>query len=226
MDSLPINVTDLAILVVMLVSGVFAFLRGFVQSLLSLGAWVGAAVVTVIALPFAQPYARELIASPFLAEMAAGVGIFIVVLVLISILTHWLSKHVRESSLGALDRSLGLLFGFLRGAVLVCLAWIPLAVFVPREDHPSWIAEARALPLVEQGAGLLISLVPENVIPELQNVGPDSPQGSPEETFDQLVNPGIAKQSGGPTKGAGPADGSGYKDGERKDLQRLIETSE
>ncbi len=226
MDSLPINVTDLAILVVVLVSGVLAFVRGFVHSLLSLGAWVGAAVVTVVALPFAQPYARDLIASPFLAEMAAGVGIFIFVLVVISILTHWLSRHVRESSLGALDRSLGLLFGFLRGAVLVCLAWIALVVFVPREQHPPWIAEARALPLVEQGADLLVSLVPENVIPELQDVRPDSRQGSPEETFDRLIKPEIAKQSGGAAKGAGPADGSGYKDGERKDLQRLIESSE
>ena len=51
-----------------------------------------------------------------LADIAAGVAIFLVVLVALSLVTRMLSKRVKDSSLGPLDSSLGLLFGFARGA--------------------------------------------------------------------------------------------------------------
>ena len=142
MDSLPINVTDLAIIAVVVISGLLAFVRGFVHEVLAVGAWVGAAIVTVFFLPVVLPYARDLISIQIAADIAGGAAIFIFVLIVLSIFTHWLARRVRESSLGALDRSLGLLFGFLRGAILVCLAWIGLVTLLPRDQHPDWIQEA------------------------------------------------------------------------------------
>lgn len=224
MESLPINLTDLVIIVILVASALFAFVRGLVHEMLSVTAWLGAIIATVFAWSHVVPYVRQLISIKIIADIAAGVGIFILVLVLLSILTHWFASRVRESSLGALDRTLGLLFGLLRGAVLVCIAWILVSLALPREEHPPWITEARALPLVEEGAYRLIALVPPGLIPALEALRRDSGPKSPEETFRELVKPEIGRESGGPAKGSGPAEGSGYNDRERKDMQRSIES--
>lgn len=217
MDNLPINVTDLVVIVVILLSAIFALVRGFVHEVLAVGAWLGAALATLFAFPFAQPFTRQYIAIPLVADIATGAAIFLVVLVALSILTHWISGKVQESSLGPLDRSLGLLFGLARGAILVCLAWIFLVYIMPRQDHPRWINEARSLPLVEQGAGILLALVPRSLLPAGLTV--QRPAGtSGGASFDKLIAPA--------PKGAAQDDASGYKDGERKDLQRLIDSTQ
>ncbi len=221
MDDLPINVTDLAIFVVILISGALAFVRGFVHELLSMAAWIGAAVATVYGLPLLLPYARDLIAIKIFAEIAAGASVFILVLVALSVLCHMISRHIRESSLGAVDRSLGLLFGFLRGAFLVCLAWIGLVLALPREDHPSWISEARALPLVEQGADAILQAMPESLRPEID---PATAGESP--SLQRLIKPEVSGASESGSDEAGPGGPSGYKDAERKDMQRLFETAQ
>ena len=233
MDGFPINVTDLAILAVVLISGLFAFVRGFVHELLSIGAWIGAALVTLFFLPLLLPFAREIISIQIAADIAAGVALFLVVLIGLSIITHWLARQVRESSLGALDRSLGLVFGLARGALIVCIAWIALLWAMPPRDHPSWITEARARPLVEQGADLLVSVLPEGLMPQLPEDEPRT--GEDSTSFEQLVRPGVAGggaagQTGegqaGETNEADSSAPSGYKNQDRKDLQRLIDASQ
>ena len=219
MDNLPINVTDLVIFVVILISGALAFVRGFVHEVLAMAAWIGAAVATVYGLPHVLPFARDLIAIKIFAEIAAGASIFILVLIALSVLTHMLSRNIRESSLGAVDRSLGLLFGFLRGAFLICVVWIVLLWGMPREDHPTWITEARALPLVEQGAEVILEALPESLRPDLA----DSETGGP--SLQLLIKPEIMSPGGGESDEAGPESDAGYKDAERKDLQRLLETA-
>ena len=208
-DGLPVNLTDLAILAVILISAIFALIRGFVHEILAVGCWIGAALATLVAFSLAQPLARQYIAIPLVADIVAGAAIFLLVLVLLSILTHWIARRVRKSSLGALDRSLGFLFGLLRGAVVVCAAWILFLYLVPhREDHPRWITEARSLPLVQQGSLMLLSVVPGSLLPR------DFPMLEPE------------GEAAGQHKGAARQEGSGYKDSEREELRRLLESAQ
>ena len=216
MDSLPVNVTDMVVIVVILLSAIFALVRGFVHEVLAVGAWLGAAVATLVGFPYLQPFTRDYIAIPLVADIATGAILFLVVLILLSVLTHWISGKVQASSLGALDRSLGLLFGLARGAILVCLAWIFLIYIMPREDHPQWIADARSLPLIERGAGLLLVLVPRSLVPE--GLDAVQPAAGADTSFENLVRPR--------PKGAAQEEASGYNEAERKDLQRRIESLE
>ncbi|RMD64429.1 MAG: CvpA family protein [Alphaproteobacteria bacterium] len=216
MSELPINITDAAILLVVVVSGVFAFIRGFVHELLAVASWIGAGLATLYGFAHVQPYARELIASPLIADIAAGVALFLVVLVLLSIATRLLARRVRDSSLGPLDRSLGLLFGFARGAVLVSIAWLALSWILPREDYPPWLSEARSLPLVERGGHLLIGLLPAHLRDSFEAPTP-RPAGTAAGDFDALLRP--------PPKAGARGEEPGYKGAERSALQRLIEAA-
>jgi membrane protein required for colicin V production len=157
------NALDIAVIAVILVSGLFAFARGFVKEVLSVGAWVGAGFAALYGLPYATPIAARFLPSGAVAEAGAGLAVFLVALIALSILTSAISRRVKDSALSAVDRTLGLIFGLVRGVVLVCLAYIALGWVWPADKpqpQPQWIAGARTLPLLENGADRLRRLLP------------------------------------------------------------------
>lgn len=159
--SSQVNALDIAVIAVLLLSGLFALMRGFVHEVLSVTAWVGAALATLYGLPLARPLARQYIEADWLADIAAGAGIFLVTLIVLSLLTNMLARRVRDSALNSLDRSLGFVFGLVRGAVLVSLAYILALWLSAPGDPPAWITEAKTRPMIEGGARLLQAAVPE-----------------------------------------------------------------
>ena len=161
MDNLPVNITDIAVIVVLLVSAILAYVRGLVHEVLSVAGWVGGGLITIYTFPFAQPFARDLISIELAADLAAGVAVFIISLAILSILTSAISKRVQNSTLNALDRSLGFLFGLARGGILVCLLYMAIKWMMPIVDQPTWLRSARTMPLIETGAQQLSTLIPE-----------------------------------------------------------------
>src|SRR3546814_5505294 len=104
---------------------------------------------------------HKLIGAVAIADIATGVVLFIGALVLLTLLSHAISQSVRDSAIGGLVRSLGFVFGLLRGAVLVCLIYIGALWFWSPGQLPPAITEAKAMPLVREGAEALLALVPE-----------------------------------------------------------------
>jgi len=210
-----INAVDVAVVLVLLVSGALAYARGFVHETLAVGGWVGAIFATIYGYPYVQPYARQFIPVELIADIAAGVVIFVVTLVVLSLVTRAISSRVKESALNVLDRSLGFLFGIARGAILVCVAYIGLELLIPREEQPEWVTSARTLPLVIEGAAAISALLPEDARIEVPDVDTDTVEG-----IMKLVQPG--------TKSAEPKEGEdgAYTDTEREGIEQLIENSQ
>ncbi|MEQ8666166.1 MAG: CvpA family protein [Rhodospirillales bacterium] len=215
LSGLPINAVDVAVALALLVSGVLAYARGFVHETLAVGGWVGAFFITIEGYPYLQPYARSIIPAELIADFAAGAFIFIVSLVILSLITRAISSRVKESALNVLDRSLGFLFGLVRGAVLVCVAYIGLEFMVPRDEQPEWITSARTLPLIVKGAAAIASLLPEDAQIEM----PDVDAKSVEDIMD-LVQPSTGKNK------EEPEQNEGYSDETRQGIEQLIENSQ
>lgn len=169
MTELPVNVTDLVVLGVLLLSGVLALARGFVKEVLGIAGWVGAAIAALKLFPYAQPIARQYLPYQLAADALAGASVFLVVLIVLSLLSNAIARRVRESEIGALDRSLGFVFGLFRGALVLSLAYLALVQFVPPREHPDWITGARSLPFVAYGAGMLAAMAPESIRASLEN---------------------------------------------------------
>ena len=157
-----VNALDIGIAILVLISAVLAYVRGLVHEVLSVAGWIGAIFATFYGFPFLHPYARQLITIDIVADFGAGIVIFVLSLVILSLMTRRISKKVKESPLNAIDRSLGFLFGLLRGALIVCIAYIGLGMFYPQDHRPQWISEARSMELIEPGAALLVALIPKN----------------------------------------------------------------
>ncbi|MFO1061334.1 MAG: CvpA family protein [Dongiaceae bacterium] len=226
------NVTDIVVLAVLGLSALAAFSRGFVREVLAVGSWVAAAVATIYLFTPARPLLRQYISYQLIADALTGAGIFVITLAICSTLASFLSRHIRGGALGAIDRSLGLLFGLARGAILVCLAYMFMVWLLPKEsDRPAWLQQARSLPLAASGAEYLRSLIP----PELLQRG-TAAADSARRNVEDAVNAGqvLAPQPAPPAaSGAAPPaptpDASkagkppGYTESERKDLNRLLQ---
>ena len=75
-------------------------------------------------------------------------------------MTSFIARTVRASTLSAIDRTLGFVFGLVRGAFIVCLAYLALD-FVPPADRPAWIKDARSTQFLQKGADELRGFFPE-----------------------------------------------------------------
>lgn len=224
MESLPINLIDLAVIAILLISGFFAFVRGFVREVLSVAGWVGAGIITLYLFDPVRPHVRGLIPSPLIADIVTGAGIFIVALVVLSILSHYVAERVRDSMIGPVDRSLGFVFGLVRGAVLCAAAFLLFSWLVARDDRPRVIATARSLPLLEQGSNLLLKILPESARRETEKaVGTGSARvKDAAEGAEALRRAGEAIRP----PSADTAGEKGYKPDERRALDNLIRGSQ
>lgn len=157
------TVLDLAVIAIVALSGLLAFVRGMVKEFFSLVGWIAGGLAVLFGLPLASPYVRQVIPIKIAADVVAGLAIFILVIVIVAILTTRISDKVKESSFGALDRSLGLLFGLFRGFILVSLAYILLVLtFGDTENEPDWMAEAQTKPALTIGGCTLLHIAPDD----------------------------------------------------------------
>src|SRR5580698_10072717 len=112
------NLLDIFVITIVIFSGLFAFARGFVKECLSIASWLGASGAAIYAMPYLRPLVRPHVPAGAIDAVSAGAA-FIVTLVVLTIVTGTIARFVRRSSLSALDRTLGLIFGLGRGAMLV-----------------------------------------------------------------------------------------------------------
>ncbi|MDB5362304.1 MAG: cvpA [Rhodospirillales bacterium] len=157
------NALDIIVVAVVAVSGLLAFVRGFARELLSIAAWIGAAVVTYYFFEPSRVIARSFM-RPWLADVVAPAALFVICLIIFSIITGVLSNQVRQSSLGAVDRALGMVFGVARGALVVCAAYMVMTQFLKPEDRPNWVVQAHTRNLLEAGAQQLRDLIPHSTL--------------------------------------------------------------
>ena len=153
--------------------------------------------------------------------------IFISVLILASYISSAISRRVRDSEISVLDRSLGFLFGLVRGAFLIALAYLVLVQFIPVGKHPEWLRTARALPAVEYSARMLAHINPEILSKGLAHIDEFSRIGAKNfsSKLDDAINvAGTADRLKALTTSTDKNNDRGYTRGSREDMNRLIQT--
>ena len=159
---MPITILDIILLGVMLVSALLAMIRGFMREILSIAAWVIAAVATLYAYSKLLPYAKSYFNNDIVAAGVVIGGTFLLTLIIVSIITVRFSDMVLDSRVGALDRTLGFLFGLGRGLIIVVVAFLFFAWLVPPRTQPAWVANAKSRVVLQSTGDWLMSMLPED----------------------------------------------------------------
>lgn len=137
------TIIDGVVALVIVVSAILAYSRGFVREAMAILGWIAAAVLAFLFAPKAEPLIKEipkvgeyLQDSCELSIIAAFAAVFAISLVVVSVFTPLFSSVIQRSALGGLDQGLGFFFGVLRGILLVAVALVVYDRVVVNETIP------------------------------------------------------------------------------------------
>ncbi len=159
---------DIAVIVVITLSAAIGVWRGVIREVFALAAWIAAVVCMFLfgdklaqMLPFAQD-------TPWLRTLAGYALVFIAVFVVLSVAGFLFSKVVNAIGLSFVDRALGMMFGVLRGAlIVVLLVFIAGATTLPQMSW--WHDSVTAKPLATLAA-ILRSKLPDDLAKRIKFV--------------------------------------------------------
>lgn len=162
------TIVDAVVAVIILISAILAYSRGFVREGMSIAGWVAAAIVAYLFAPRAVPLIKEVpVLKDFIAEscelsvIAAFAGVLALALVVVSIFTPLFSSAVQRSALGGLDQALGFVFGVLRGLLLVAIALVIYDRVVISEAVPM-VDESRTVKIFARSSEKIDEILPNN----------------------------------------------------------------
>jgi membrane protein required for colicin V production len=208
---MPITLLDIIVLGVMLLSGLLAMIRGFMREILSIAAWGAAAFTTLFAFNKLLPVAKTYFNNDTVATAAVIGGVFIGTLIVVSIITVRISDMVLDSRIGALDRTLGFLFGLARGLLIIVVAFEFFVWLVPDKQQPDWVRTAKSRVVLQGTGDWLMALLPDD--PENTILKKFKKPKTDEEQTDSAPDP----------KAAGPD--AGYGKSARDGMKQLIDGS-
>ena len=151
---------DLAVLGIVLVSAFLSMLRGFSREVLAIASWAAAAAAAYYFYPNVVPYLTPYIHKEIIAQAAAAAIVFFATLIVVSLFTVRLSDAILDSKIGALDRTLGFLFGVARGFLLAVVAFAIFSWLVSEKQQPEWVKNARTRPVLVETASQIVHLLP------------------------------------------------------------------
>lgn len=164
---MPVTILDLVVIGVVLISALLAAVRGFTREVLAIASWIAAAAVAWLfhpqLVPFIQQYIPASSAQGTIALVASIAALFLGTLIVVSLITARISDFVLDSRIGALDRTLGFVFGAARGLLLAVIGYLFFAALVGAEKMPVWAKDAKAKPMLEETGRSLIAMLPQDV---------------------------------------------------------------
>jgi membrane protein required for colicin V production len=164
------TIADGIVALILLVSGMLAWSRGFTREALAIGGWILAGFAALYLAQYAEPLLHEIPSvGPMLAgkcalsKLASFAVVFAVGLIVISIFTPLFSGAIQDSPLGVLDKGLGFVFGVVRGLALVSVAWLIYSQIVPPADRFPQVDNARFIALIDDSSAILMESLPSGV---------------------------------------------------------------
>ncbi|WP_424981647.1 CvpA family protein [Maritalea sp. S77] len=157
-----ITTFDIIVGVLVLISALLATMRGFTREVLSLLTWGGSAAFAVWMYYNNPELARNYVADPMVADIVTVLLSFIVALIILHLLTMWIADLVSDSKIGPLDRSLGFVFGGIRG-ILIIVVLLIFGNWLFANDLRSFAADSKTMPILTDLGEDLIRALPDDV---------------------------------------------------------------
>lgn len=156
---------DIAVLILVGLGAIIGFMRGFIQEVFALAAWVLALfAIHNLHTPLSAGLSPH-VGSESGAAVLAFALLLLVPYAFVKLISNRLGEASRNSVLGPIDRLLGFGFGALKGTVIVVMAFSILVLGYDTvwgaAGRPSWITQSRAYPFVNAGSEYLVSMIAE-----------------------------------------------------------------
>lgn len=158
---MPITLLDGILVGFTLVSAMLAMVRGFSREILSIASWAAAALAAFFFHDALLPYVKPYISNDKIALAASAAIVFFIALIVVTVITMKIADFIIDSRVGALDRTLGFLYGAARGVLVVAVGLLFFNWLVGAQQ-PGWVAQAKSRPLLESIGAKLESILPDD----------------------------------------------------------------
>lgn len=158
---MPVTLLDGILIGFTLVSAMLAMVRGFSREILSIASWIAAAAAAYFFYPIVLPYITPYVDDPRIALAASAAIIFLIALIVVTVITMKIADFIIDSRVGALDRTLGFLYGAARGILVVAVALL-FFNWLMGTNPPAWIEQAKSRPFLEDIGARIEALLPQD----------------------------------------------------------------
>lgn len=226
---------DFVIIAVLLISASLSLIRGFTKEVLSITGWVVSSYAAIFLGPSLKPVLANYTDISWVVTGGAMLIVFLIVLIVFSIGGGMIASQLKGSSLGPLDRSLGIVFGAARGAFIICMAYLGFSAVIPEDDHPDFIIDAKLRPMLQTGSAAVVAIVPLDRLPlnltnigaKVEDVGTDALQKAGEEVLKQAIESELGDINlNSLQETQDSVTDKGYKQTERDQIELLIRNTE
>ena len=147
---------DLLVVVLLLISGLVGFVRGFTREVVTVAAFLGGALAALFTLRFTRPLGRAMIDPDWAGDVSAFLIVFLIVYIMLRVLGAGLHMRVRKiGALSSIDRAAGAGVGLIRAVVLIGVFHLVLHTVTPEDRLPTWMTGAASYPMSSAAASAL-----------------------------------------------------------------------
>lgn len=180
-------IVDLLFLAVLLISGIIALFRGLIREVLSILGLVGGVAAAYFGGPMLSPVMGGWLGVPgtlpegqdmpklfdilpydIVANALSYGAVFIVVVIMLSVLSHFIAEGAKSIGLGPIDRTLGFIFGLVRGLLLLGILYLPVHFFIDQDTKDSWFKDSKSHFYLEKISGKLAQYIPSTAVEDAQ----------------------------------------------------------
>lgn len=153
---------DGLVIVVILFSAFLAMVRGFSREVLSLASWIIAALAAIFLYKNILPFVETYLSNKTVALIASLAIIFIVVFIIISVITMKIADVIIDSRIGVLDRTIGFIFGVVRGLFIMVIAVLLINQLIKPDEQAPWLKDAKSKPMFDSLSTKIWDLLPKD----------------------------------------------------------------
>ena len=154
------SIIDLIYLILTILSLVKCYRKGFVLSILAMSKWLFAYIMTLIIIPKAKPYVKDIIDSEYILDIVLGLLIFVIIIFLVLLISKGISKAVKYTGLGTLDSIFGFFFGFVRSYIIAICLFSAIHIVYNYDKWPTNLNKSYIFPYLEKGSNYLLKEFP------------------------------------------------------------------
>ncbi len=226
-------IIDIVVGAVVLISAIISFLRGFIRETLTIAGVIGGLFAAIFFGPKLSPTFKgwldvtedsveklfDIVPMGIVADFCAYAAVFIIVVIMISVISHFTAGAIKAMGLGPIDRTLGVIFGIVRAVILLALLYLPFHLLMDEDSKAKYFSGSKTHIFIEKTSDFMVRFLPAS--DDVKDKVEDVTEGQIKKKLfesDLLFNkdaPKIEK----PVEN----EETGYKKDERQELEDLIE---
>ena len=170
-------IIDIVVGAIVLISAIISFLRGFIREVLTIAGVVGGVFAAIFFGQTLSPTFKnwlgvaegeevgklfDIVPMNIVADICAYATIFIIVVITLSVISHFTVGAAKAMGLGPIDRTLGVIFGIVRAVVLLGLIYLPFHLLMDEDSKAKYFADSKTHVFIEKTSDVIVKFFPSS----------------------------------------------------------------